>query len=562
MTVRQLQMHRQLLLDVVKRQAGTLHKAVLEGVMNAIEAGAPRVDIGFDVDDKGIARMSITDGGNGITSLKDIEDFFETFGTPHSESENKRWAQFRMGRGQLFSFGKNTWRTGPFKMFVDIEDMGLAYDLEQGLDDHKGCRIDIELYTNPIGQYNNYSSVDNFCDCVQEQVEFMDTPIYFNGKKLNRDVSKIEWTDEDEYAYYLFGVGSDLVIYNLGAFVCKHSTWRMGVNGIILSKHQLKVNFARNDIQSDCPIYDQIQKVVAKHRRKKVTNRKSALTNDERTSLLLDMRDGGIELKDNKNVALLRTAVGRAMSIANILRNRLPWSFAPKDNQKADKLMQSDKALVFDEGLLSELRYSGDPSGFFTWLVKDSIDKGWHQSIEETSEYKKWKKLEGLYVPFDQLANGLRESFSTIPHNKLTMREKYILRTLESYDCWDGRALSIGISDVASAWTDGSSYISMDRNWIQRLSLPYADGCAQLVNILVHELAHDCDTSGSHVHGEEFYRRFHDLCVRNSYPCQRIIADFHTKLNRSKAMYKEEQDEQKRIKMEAKRAEVLAASAK
>lgn len=142
-----LKMHTKLLLDVIKRQAGTLHKAILEGVMNAIEAGATRVDVNFT--ETPTPKLIISDNGKGIQTVADIEQFFETFGTPHNESEGKVWAQFRMGRGQLFSFGKNVWTTGTFRMTVDIDRMGLEYELNQNLQQYNGCYIDIDLYASP-----------------------------------------------------------------------------------------------------------------------------------------------------------------------------------------------------------------------------------------------------------------------------------------------------------------------------------------------------------------------------------------------------------------------------
>lgn len=85
---RNLKAHPKLIMDVIRRQAGTLHKAVLEGVMNAIEAGADRVDITFNRKD-GKAFLTISDNGKGIMTPDAIENFFETFGTPHDESEGE-----------------------------------------------------------------------------------------------------------------------------------------------------------------------------------------------------------------------------------------------------------------------------------------------------------------------------------------------------------------------------------------------------------------------------------------------------------------------------------------
>jgi len=36
-------------------------------------------------------------------------------------------------------------------------------------------------------------------------------------------------------------------------------------------------------------------------------------------------------------------------------------------------------------------------------------------------------------------------------------------------------------------------------------------GAARFFATMVHEIAHDDDTTGSHVHGEQFYRNFHNL---------------------------------------------------
>jgi len=65
---RQFKMHPKLLLDVIQKQAGTLGKALLEGAMNAVDAGASRFDVRIQPD---IVVMS--DDGKGFTSRDDIE---------------------------------------------------------------------------------------------------------------------------------------------------------------------------------------------------------------------------------------------------------------------------------------------------------------------------------------------------------------------------------------------------------------------------------------------------------------------------------------------------------
>jgi hypothetical protein len=71
----------------------------------------------------------------------------------------------------------------------------------------------------------------------------------------------------------------------------------------------------------------------------------------------------------------------------------------------------------------------------------------------------------------------------------------------------------MGLSDVALAWTDGSSYICIAREYLSRLRLNRGGGIMSLWLTLFHELSHDEDTSDTHIHGMEFYRRYHDLTI-------------------------------------------------
>ncbi|MDQ6988428.1 MAG: ATP-binding protein, partial [Mariprofundaceae bacterium] len=107
-STRQFKAHDNILLHTIKRQAGTFPKGVLEGTMNGIESGASRIDLLLEYDDSGV-HFQIKDDGRGIATKQELIEHFEYFATPHGEDEEKIWAEFRMGRAQLFCFGRNVW---------------------------------------------------------------------------------------------------------------------------------------------------------------------------------------------------------------------------------------------------------------------------------------------------------------------------------------------------------------------------------------------------------------------------------------------------------------------
>jgi len=495
---RKLGMHEKLLFDTIQRQAGTLEKANVEGVMNSIEAGCSAVHITLNdnVDGNAKAVMNIHDDGRGIQSEKEVQEFFETFGTPHTESECTTWKQFRMGRGQMFAYGKNIWRTATFRMTVDIKNWGLEYEFEAGLPYVEGCDITIELYKNPIGCYPYYS-MNTYKEAIQTQVRFVEAPVFFNEEQINTTPSDCTWDMSDDKAYYLFNVGTALLVYNLGVFVQDIHASISGMGGVIVSKEQLKVNFARNDVISDCEVMSHINEVVRDNRIKKTRQSRRVLNIWERQATLTDLRDGTQQYNDIKTLSLIPTAQGKHVSLDFIRKNKQQWCFAEEGNTYADRLMEREQAVCIDVGVISNLNYTGHPSLFFSWLT----------SNENAYVYgnKDWDAVEKLYIDYSALSSGVSEDYSMFPNKKMTVSERRIIKVLNSYNCWNGRVINLGFSERANAWTDGSTYITIERSYLKKLSMTSPTCINKLMMLLTHEMAHDNDTRGTHIHGPYFY---------------------------------------------------------
>ncbi|KKM86215.1 hypothetical protein LCGC14_1281320, partial [marine sediment metagenome] len=486
-----------------------------------------------------------------IQTEDELIKHFETFGTPHEDNEHCIWKRFRMGRGQMFAYGKNTWRTATFRMTVDIQNDGLIYHLERDLPKIQGTTIDIELYDNPFT--STYSTIDDLADKLKHQVEFMPGVITFNGQQLNipaDDIPIKKWTEITNDAYFLFGVGSKLTFYNLGAYVMDRSAADVGVVGVVVSRKRFDVNFARGGIHDRCEIYQRVLEIVKKYKPvKKMKRRRKALEDWEKINILRDIRNGEVEFVDVNALALFPTTSGRSYSLNQIKNISSPWTFGDTGDRVADKLMQSEQAVVFDRAIVNVLSYSGEDKDFFTWLVARQDNYSVGQFFAKVSKW--WREFNGL-------SSGFSNTYTILAHNKLTVTEKRILRVMEKYDhCWKKRRICIGVSDVAKAWTDGNAYIALERNWLRKLSLSSSRGATELLVTMVHELAHDENTEGTHVHGEAFYRTFHEICMEQWTNPLHLISYFRRAMEGAKSDLKMKDEAEKEKKAKDKRDKAL-----
>jgi hypothetical protein len=219
--------------------------------------------------------------------------------------------------------------------------------------------------------------------------------IRFNGEQLNADVRELNWTDQDENAYYLFNTGGDLAVYNLGAYVMSISPTIAGVTGAIVSKKMLKVNFARNSIlESQCPVWKEINAVIVSNRVKKVRAAQRRLSSNERIATLRDLRDGVQSLEDVRTLGLFETTSDKVLRFDDIKKNTLPWVFAESGDRLADKWMQGGVALCINEEVLSALSYRGPEKDFFRWIISRCSDN--HNIVESFDGVSKLHLGRGL----------------------------------------------------------------------------------------------------------------------------------------------------------------------
>ena len=217
----------QLIHQVIYNQAGSIQKALLEYIMNSVDAKATKIEI--TLDENGID-YSIVDDGDGFgdknytleEKKKCIHEVFGHLGFDHgTQEENYRvYGKFGIGRAQLWAFSKNTWHTHDITMSVDVLYQGLNYEIKQIAEHFDGCSIK--------GQFYNALKPNEIILIKKElltMAAFAPIDVYFNGSKLNKSMDTLKSTLELEEVYVELKQTTGLKVYNQGIFI-KQSIYR------------------------------------------------------------------------------------------------------------------------------------------------------------------------------------------------------------------------------------------------------------------------------------------------------------------------------------------------
>lgn len=486
-----------LLVSVIRSQAGTVAKALLEGVMNSLDAGATRVDLRVNRDG-----FTLEDNGRGFANEEEIRLWFGRFGTPHEEGD-AMYGRFRMGRGQIFSHAASVWSSNRFQLSVDINRRGLNYGLQMLDTAVRGCKIEATFYETLTDEHLAETLIE-----LKKFVAFTPRPVYVNGTLYGAPASRLKtWTSETDDAWVrLTSENEELLVYNQGVFVCAYPSWKVGLGGIIVSKHRLEVNFARNSVMENrCEVWRRIRQWLEALVFIKLT-RSSRLSDGERSFLARR-----VHTAPAAGLAMLR----QAKLLTDVTGKHLPLD-----------TLKDVHTLVYCErptALACEL----NGNGFF--VVTDRL-------IERFGTYSFEDFFERLRQVPDLLRDDVRtqsvpeaaqeqsvDEFTALDAEALTRKQQAALQALIEMNAVLGRELrAVGRTDTvrtilvarqkkntAIAWTDGKSYITANVRRLRDFE-EGVDGILRWAFTLLHEYMHNQDDSESHEHGEVFFRQMHD----------------------------------------------------
>lgn len=538
---RAFRLDKNILKHVIKSQAGTPDKALLELVMNSVDAGASRVDIELSEN-----TFRVTDNGKGFASREEVENFFETFGTPHEEGDAV-YGKFRMGRGQIMAFTKNRWTSGKFRMDVDIENRGLNYELTELDKAYKGCMIEGTFYESL-----RPSELVHICQDLEIMVKYVAIPVTLNGARISVDMKTQKWSLEDEDAYYLFNETSYVQVYNLGVFVRKYYESSMGQGGIVVSKKQLEVNFARNDVLvSKCAVWKRIYAVVRKNAREK-EEQKPRKTEIYRTAQARDLISADVEsayefarILDEEE--LFTDFRGRHWSLPKLYGAVIGQYngvvvLAPSSSDRiSDKLHSSKQAMVLAQRTLDRFNVRDFPElmSKLKATTKSTLEAPYFASKFQQYVHQ-FDTLKKCFQEIKVAGKHIKSNYDVVDPKKLSAEERRVLKVLNKTQ-WsllraftgdaetiEERILLAGSSDTALMWTDGAKSIFINRNLLEVKGFhgsAYAHA-TKLAALLVHEYLHSEDDTDSHVHNAEFFERHHNIMVYQGARIGGFIHDF------------------------------------
>jgi hypothetical protein len=518
MEKREFRIDKAILYSIIQNQAGTLDKAILELVMNAVDGRSSEVFIELDT-----KCFKVSDDGKGFVSRFEIENFFETFGTPHKDGD-ATFGKYRMGRGQIMAFTRNMWRSGEFQMEVDIKNEGLNYGLKEGLALAPGCTISGTMY-----EELKPSELHRICRDIGELCKYISIPVFLNGERVSLKLEEEKWTFVDDNAYYkLLENARGLEVYNLGAFVKSYPPSQFGIGGRVISKQQLQVNFARNDVlQSKCTVFKAIGEAVRTHVRS-TEGKKERKTGTYKDLVATRLMAGDIDNEaEFENTVLeeklfidVRGAQYSAQSLLKAIGNYTGnLTFSPAEgNLRADKLHQETLALVLAQKTLTRFGVHA-LEDLFAKMLKAADMAGVHRYGKSRRVIE---KLQHTVREFERLAVKISDDRKLVDVKTLKREEKLVFDAVQAsqwpiYCAFDKRGHSrkqreirVGESDSAAGWTDGEMFIAINRN------LLHIGGRAgeamrafeKIGTLLLHEYDHTSEDTTSHGHDPEFFELY------------------------------------------------------
>ncbi|KVV40936.1 DNA mismatch repair protein MutL [Burkholderia territorii] len=521
---------------IIYSQAGSIGKAIIELLMNSVDARATAVQLSMTKEG-----FKCADDGNGFANREDVVRYFGRFGTPHEEGD-ATYGRFRLGRGQIMAHASTIWRSNDWQMTVDTRAMGYSYDLEKLDHALPGCSISGQWY-EPLTDSELMSAVQE----IRDLVRYTPVSVELNGRVITRDPRTERWDAEDEFAWYRAKEDGAVSIYNQGVLV-RHDPGHMwGAGGLIVSKKAIALNVSRTEIlRKTCPVWkaiakqfgalaDDVRSRLGDHRKTEASREKSAralLAGDPNIVKIYE-KEEVITLLPGKRHVTMQAFLSKCYYSHNKRQgNRFTVVENGFEVPKGEAIAREGIAVVVHPQTLGRF---GCYSAHDLLDAIDRIQTNVREDIEKNGT-RFWGQLQlPELVAFSTLRDAFVERTALVTErdalDKEARRAWTALRTILHHyaavltggeRCYHGSPIVrggksfqilLGQSNTAEAWTDGDSYIAFTVDVVKRLKTVPLKAAAYIFSLIEHEVAHEGDSLDCG-HDEAFYQRFHDLTIK------------------------------------------------
>lgn len=538
----------QIIHHIIYSQAGSIGKAIIELIMNSVDAGAGAVMI--DISPEG---FSCRDDGQGFATRDDVIRYFGRFGTPHQEGD-ATYGRFRLGRGQIMAHARTIWRSREWQMTVDTREMGYSYGLDALPEPQTGCFITGEWY-EPLSGQERMSCIQQ----IRDLVRYTPVTVQLNGTIISRRPENEKWDAEDDFAWYRLRDEGAVSIYNQGVLVRHDPGHNWGVGGLIVSKQPVALNVSRTEIlRKTCPVWKAIagkfgqlaatfSGTQGNHRKTESRREKSAraLLAGEGDLLKLFHSEEVITLLPGKQHVTLEHFFRKCRYGRHAVEDgAFTVARYPRNVPKGEMLARAGIATVVHPVTLTRFGCF-EPEEFMECLtrVQDNLTSYHEQLTQDERGYWSggWRASLSL-IDFATLSEAFVERTRMVSEKMLdteTRRAWTALRwCLANYAAlcaggeWryrNGRVsgsvcfrILLGESTSADAWTDGETYIAYNIDIVRQLKTDALMTASRLFSLTEHEVAHEGDSMDCG-HDEAFYQRFHDISTEMAPERQRYM---------------------------------------
>jgi len=478
-------MHPDLAMSVIKDQAGSLEHAIREAVQNGIDSpGSKYITVEINSES-----AKISDDGDGMDlTQEDMLSFLKDLGnSSKGRDDDSTIGQFGMGMGQVLAKAKVTIRTQDSIVKFDIKNRGLTGEISHDNEYVEGFEVTLDWYESEVPDKDSHEW-DSHIESLKERFAFinlaMGKTVTLNGEEIsnaeldnyvNNETYVETRMTHDAHIKICHDSLSRVKVYSNGMFVKELS--RDGFGGVIVSSGNLDLDFSRNDIKSGCPKWDSITDTLNDMEEcllRKIPQSKLNKNAMKRMSQIV-IADSGGEYADREIFQL----ANEQMTSYNEIMKAPQVGFS--DNERgADRLVERGYMVLsryFGTNIKLLHRENNLPEQFDVTAKANELDL-----ITESRTYDD---------------DHVRDNVPTRQKKKLCFA-RYLANEIGI-----PREINYGEDDSKVAWTDGKSYIILtEKAWNRKRTPAWM---SQIYHILIHEWAHDTDSSvGTMYHGEEY----------------------------------------------------------